>query len=92
MIKKALVASVAGVLLLLAQPSQAPAAESTAYQQLNLFGDVFELVRARYADGRMTEQSADAGRVRLTMPKGARALPTHIEWVPQLSNESGRKR
>jgi carboxyl-terminal processing protease len=49
MIKKALVASVAGVLLLLSQPSQAPAAESTAYQQLNLFGDVFELVRARYA-------------------------------------------
>ena len=54
--------------------------------------DHLRRVRARYADGRMTEQSADAGRVRLTMPKGARALPTHIEWVPQLSNESGRKR
>ncbi len=49
MIKTALVASVAGVLLLLSQPTQAPAAENTAYQQLNLFGNVFELVRARYA-------------------------------------------
>ena len=49
MIRTAFLASVAGALLLVAQPTQAPAAENTAYQQLNLFGNVFELVRARYA-------------------------------------------
>jgi carboxyl-terminal processing protease len=35
-------------LLLLGQTGSAPAAEKQAYVQLNLFGDVFELVRSQY--------------------------------------------
>ena len=37
-------------LLLLGQTGSAPAAEKKAYEQLNLFGDVFELVRAEYVN------------------------------------------
>ena len=42
-------ATVAGALVWAVAPAP-QAAETTAYQQLNLFGNVFELVRARYAE------------------------------------------
>ena len=50
MIRTAFAASLAAALLWVAQPVPVRAAETTAYQQLNLFGNVFELVRARYAE------------------------------------------
>lgn len=50
------------------------------------------VVRASYADGRRTEQQADAGRVRLVVPMGARALPARIEWTPLRANEKRTKR
>ena len=55
MIRTAFVASVASAMLLSATAVNVQAAETTAYQQLNLFGNVFELVRARYA-GQVDEQ------------------------------------
>ena len=55
MIRSAFVASVASAMLWAAVPATVQAAEPTAYQQLNLFGNVFELVRARYV-GPVDEQ------------------------------------
>lgn len=40
----------AGLACMLSSAVPVQAAETTAYQQLNLFGNVFELVRARYAE------------------------------------------
>jgi hypothetical protein len=50
------------------------------------------VVRTSYADGRRTEQQADAGRVKLVAPKGSRALPSRIEWLPLAANDKRSKR
>jgi hypothetical protein len=50
------------------------------------------VVRTSYADGRRTEQQADAGGVKLVIPKGARALPARIEWMPQTTSNTRTKR
>jgi carboxyl-terminal processing protease len=49
-IRTGLAAAVVGGALLWAAPLTSAQAQNAAYQQLNLFGNVFELVRARYVE------------------------------------------
>ncbi|MDP6406821.1 MAG: peptidase S41, partial [Alphaproteobacteria bacterium] len=59
MIRKIAIAGITGVALLVL-PAGAQAASSETYRQLNLFGDVFERVRADYVEQVSDEQLIEA--------------------------------
>lgn len=67
---------VAGVLLLLAAPAPLLAASSETYEQLELFGDIFERVRAQYV-----EEVDDAELIESAINGMLRALDPHSTYL-----------